>query len=288
MAKYRHIVFDVDGTLIDTRDCILYSLQEMLMTVKGERYEIEDLKFVLANTSVKNMHLLGVEEEKIPGAVEMWVANEEKNIDMIRIFDGIEELLEKLEKKGAGLNLTWEVRDGIRNHRTSGHPSTLEGKIVRLSDKIAYINHDIDDALRAGILKEADVPAEYREVLGDTIRERLNALIHDIVIHSQGKDDIVMSPEMEKAMRGMRNFLFENVYHNPLAKREEKKVRHLLQELYQYYIEHPLELSEEYLNLMDAGQEKERVVCDYIAGMTDQYAMQAFADLYIPKAWPVK
>ena len=164
----------------------------------------------------------------------------------------------------------------------------LEGKIVRLSDKIAYINHDIDDALRAGILKEADVPAEYREVLGDTIRERLNALIHDIVIHSQGKDDIVMSPEMEKAMRGMRNFLFENVYHNPLAKREEKKVRHLLQELYQYYIEHPLELSEEYLNLMDAGQEKERVVCDYIAGMTDQYAMQAFADLYIPKAWPVK
>ena len=105
MAKYRHIVFDVDGTLIDTRDCILYSLQEMLMTVKGERYEIEDLKFVLANTSVKNMHLLGVEEEKIPGAVEMWVANEEKNIDMIRIFDGIEELLEKLEKKGSSLRV---------------------------------------------------------------------------------------------------------------------------------------------------------------------------------------
>ena len=203
-------------------------------------------------------------------------------------FEQSVRVVELLEKNGKGLNLTWEVRDGIRNHRTSGHPSTLEGKIVRLSDKIAYINHDIDDALRAGILKEADVPAEYREVLGDTIRERLNALIHDIVIHSQGKDDIVMSPEMEKAMRGMRNFLFENVYHNPLAKREEKKVRHLLQELYQYYIEHPLELSEEYLNLMDAGQEKERVVCDYIAGMTDQYAMQAFADLYIPKAWPVK
>ena len=208
--------------------------------------------------------------------------------EAIAHFEQSVRVVELLEKNGKGLNLTWEVRDGIRNHRTSGNPSTLEGKIVRLSDKIAYINHDIDDALRAGILKEADVPAEYREVLGDTIRERLNALIHDIVIHSQGKDDIVMSPEMEKAMRGMRNFLFENVYHNPLAKREEKKVRHLLQELYQYYIEHPLELSEEYLNLMDAGQEKERVVCDYIAGMTDQYAMQAFADLYIPKAWPVK
>ena len=112
-------------------------------------------------------------------------------------------VVEVLEKNGRGLNLTKEVRDGILNHRTAGHPSTLEGCIVRLSDKIAYINHDIDDALRAGILKEADVPAEYREVLGDTIRERLNALIHDIVIHSQGKDDIVMSPEMEKAMRGM-------------------------------------------------------------------------------------
>ena len=138
-------------------------------------------------------------------------------------FEQSVRVVELLEKNGKGLNLTWEVCDGIRNHRTSGHPSTLEGKIVRLSDKIAYINHDIDDALRAGILKEADVPAEYREVLGDTIRERLNALIHDIVIHSQGKDDIVMSPEMEKAMRGMRNFLFENVYHNPLAKREEKR-----------------------------------------------------------------
>lgn len=100
MAKYRHIVFDVDGTLIDTRDCILYSLQEMLEAVKGEHYEIEDLKFVLANTSVKNMHLLGVEEEKITAAVEMWVENEEKNIDMIRIFDGIEELLAKLEAAG--------------------------------------------------------------------------------------------------------------------------------------------------------------------------------------------
>ena len=100
MAKYRHIVFDVDGTLIDTRDCILYSLQEMLEAVKGEHYEIEDLKFVLANTSVKNMYLLGVEEEKIPAAVEMWVENEEKNIDMIRIFDGIEELLAKLEAAG--------------------------------------------------------------------------------------------------------------------------------------------------------------------------------------------
>ena len=109
-----------------------------------------------------------------------------------------------LEKDGQGLNLTYEVRMGILGHTGDYWPETLEGQVVRRSDQIAYVNHDIDDALRAGILKEADVPAEYREVLGDTIRERLNALIHDIVIHSQGKDDIVMSPEMEKAMRGMR------------------------------------------------------------------------------------
>ena len=194
-------------------------------------------------------------------------------------FEQSVRVVELLEKNGKGLNLTWEVRDGIRNHRTSGHPSTLEGQVVRLSDKIAYINHDIDDAIRAGLMSEENLPREMTDVLGHSVRERLNTLIHDVIQNSM---------KMEKAMRGMRNFLFENVYHNPLAKREEKKVRHLLQELYQYYIEHPLELSEEYLNLMDAGQEKERVVCDYIAGMTDQYAMQAFADLYIPKAWLVK
>ena len=194
--------------------------------------------------------------------------------------------VELLEKDGKGLNLTWEVRDGIRNHRTSGHPSTLEGKIVRLSDKIAYINHDIDDAKRAGILKE--IPEIYAKVLGTTAKERLNGLIHDIVFQSQGKNDILMSPEMEMAMKGMRDFLFTNVYHNPKAKKEEKKVRHLLHELYTYYIGHPEELSDMYQILLKKGQPLERVVCDYVAGMTDQYAMQVFSALYIPKAWQVK
>ena len=194
--------------------------------------------------------------------------------------------MELLEKDGKGLNLTWEVRDGIRNHRTSGHPSTLEGKIVRLSDKIAYINHDIDDAKRAGILKE--IPEIYAKVLGTTAKERLNGLIHDIVFQSQGKNDILMSPEMEMAMKGMRDFLFTNVYHNPKEKKEEKKVRHLLHELYTYYIGHPEELSDMYQILLKKGQPLERVVCDYVAGMTDQYAMQVFSALYIPKAWQVK
>lgn len=196
-------------------------------------------------------------------------------------------IVEILEKKGRGLNLTWEVRDGIRNHRTAGHPSTLEGRIVRLSDKIAYINHDIDDAERAGILTEAEIPEEYREVLGSTIKERLNSLIHDIVIHSQGKDDILMSQEMEKAMRGMRAFMFEAVYRNPAAKEEEEKAKRLLVKLYDYYSSHLEALPEEYRMLINRGEREERVVCDYIAGMTDQYAMKKFSELYIPRAWQV-
>ena len=197
-------------------------------------------------------------------------------------------VVEILEKKGRGLNLTWEVRDGIRNHRTSGNPSTLEGKIVRLSDKIAYINHDIDDAERAGILQENEIPLEYRSVLGSTIRERLNSMIHDIVTHSQGKNDIIMSAEVDAAMKGLRAFMFSNVYKNPLAKNEEQKAKNLLQALYSYYAKHLEMLPEEYLTLIDRGEPEERVVCDYIAGMTDQYAMKKFSELYIPKSWQVK
>ncbi len=115
-------------------------------------------------------------------------------------------VVEVLEKKGKGLNLTWEVRDGIKNHRTSGHPSTMEGKVVRLSDKIAYINHDIDDAERAGILMEEEIPEEYRKVLGYTIRERLNTVIHDIVNNSTGQPDIILSYGMEKTIRELRIF----------------------------------------------------------------------------------
>lgn len=195
-------------------------------------------------------------------------------------------IVELLEKKGRGLNLTWEVRDGIRNHRTSGNPSTLEGKVVRLSDKISYINHDIDDAERAGILKEEDIPLEFREILGFSIRERLNTLIHDIVKSSEGKADIMMSPEIEEAMKNLRLFMFHNVYTNPKAKGEEKRAKSMLQQLYHYYSRHLERLPQEYLNLMENfGQEEERIVCDYIAGMTDEYAVKVFSDIYIPKSW---
>lgn len=196
-------------------------------------------------------------------------------------------VVEVLEKGGKGLNLTWEVRDGIQNHRTAGRPATLEGRVVRLSDKIAYINHDIDDAERAGILREAEIPLRFREALGFTIRERLNNMIHDIVHHSEGKPDIIMSPAMEEAMRQLRGFMFEHVYRNPRAKGEEEKAKNMLQALYRYYQARPEEMPMEYIELLKRGEPEERVVCDYIAGMTDQYSTDKFTELYVPKAWQV-
>ena len=196
-------------------------------------------------------------------------------------------IVERLEKDGMGLNLTWEVRDGILNHQTSLMPSTLEGKIVRLSDKIAYINHDIDDAIRARVLAEEDIPVEYREILGETTRKRLDNLIHNIITNSLGTNDICMSQEVEHAMRNLRRFMFEKVYRNPVAKREEERAEGLLSRLYQYYIEHIDILPAWYLAMMDQGQTKERVVCDYIAGMTDQYAIAKFEEYFMPKAWQV-
>ena len=197
-------------------------------------------------------------------------------------------VVEVLENKGRGLNLTWEVRDAIANHRTSGKPSTLEGKIVRLSDKIAYINHDIDDAERAGILMESEIPLRYREVLGFSTKERLNSIIHDIVRNSEGRPDIVMSPHMEQAMSELRQFMFKHVYKNPRAKTEEEKARNMIQALYRHYEKHPEEMPMEYVSLTERGELREQVICDDIAGMTDQYSMDRFSELYIPKSWQVK
>lgn len=197
-------------------------------------------------------------------------------------------VVEVLEKKGAGLNLTWEVRDGILNHRTTGKPSTLEGHIVRLSDKIAYINHDIDDAIRARIFKEEELPTEYTDLLGHSVRERLNTMIHDLIEQSIEKPEITMSAGMETAMHGLRAWMFKNVYKNDIAKGEEGKAKHLIKVLYEYYMEHVERLPEEYLEMMESrGDKEERVVCDYIAGMTDIYAIDRFNELFVPKAWQV-
>ncbi len=195
-------------------------------------------------------------------------------------------VVEILEKQGRGLNLTWEVVDGIRNHKSSGTPHTLEGQIVRLSDKIAYINHDIDDAIRGGILTEEDLPAEFTDVLGHTTRMRLNTMIHDVVTHSMDRPEIIMSDRIRTATMGLRRFLFENVYQNPVAKGEETKAIGMIQNLYRWYLDHMELIPRQYLDLIgEGGDTKERVVCDYIAGMTDSYAVKKFQEFFIPESW---
>lgn len=197
-------------------------------------------------------------------------------------------VVEVLENHGRGLNLTKEVRDGIINHQTRGLPNTLEGKIVRLADKIAYINHDIDDAIRGHIMKEEDIPEKFTKVLGNTVKERLDNIIHDIVSQSEGQADIIMSTEIEEGIYGMREYMFKNVYTNPKAKGEELKVEGLLEHLYNYYMSNVELLPEEYQSMIANGQAtKERAVCDYIAGMTDRFATSKFSELIIPKSWEI-
>lgn len=196
-------------------------------------------------------------------------------------------VVERLEKNGQGLNLTWEVRDGILNHQTNLMPSTLEGKIVRFSDKIAYINHDIDDAIRGQVLREDEIPKEIRHILGGNTRVRLNTMIHDIVGNSIQKNQILMSNDVEQAMKDLRLFMFEHVYRNPVAKGEETKAKSLLEFLFHYYFEHIDLLPHKYLNMIEQGEFKDRVVCDYIAGMTDEFAYRQFEEYFLPKSWQI-
>ncbi|MFP3153623.1 deoxyguanosinetriphosphate triphosphohydrolase [Lachnospiraceae bacterium ZAX-1] len=196
-------------------------------------------------------------------------------------------LVEKLEKSGEGLNLTWEVLDGILNHQTNSTPATPEGAIVRLSDKIAYINHDIDDAIRANIIRETDIPLEYRDILGYSSRKRLDTMIHNTITNSFETAHIHMSEEMDQAMRNLRQFMFQTVYKNSLAQNEEQKAKEILRRLFQFYMEHLKEMPEQFVKMIDDGENVDRVVCDYIAGMTDQYAIAKFEEYFLPKAWQV-
>jgi len=197
-------------------------------------------------------------------------------------------IVEKLEKDGQGLNLTKEVRDGILNHQTLSMPSTLEGKVVRLSDKIAYINHDIDDAIRAKIFSETDIPKAFTEVLGDTTKSRLNTMIQDIIHNSIGKNEICMSDEVHQAMMELRKFMFGSLYQNPLAKSEEAKADKLITELYGYYMDNIEALPDNYRRFItECGETPERVVCDYIAGMSDQYSVAKFEEIFVPTSWKV-
>lgn len=195
--------------------------------------------------------------------------------------------VDRLEKDGEGLNLTYEVRMGILTHTGEKQPETLEAKIVRYADKIAYINHDIDDSIRAGILSNDDIPREISDILGNTHKLRIDTLVRDVITASEGSGDILMTPHVEGAMKQLRTFMFEKVYHSPVAKGEETKVTVLLQRLYEYYLKHPEAMPEDYLKLVDEDG-VQRVVCDYVAGMSDKYAAATFTDLFVPYGWSKK
>jgi dGTPase len=195
-------------------------------------------------------------------------------------------VVEVLENDGRGLNLTFEVRDGILNHCGGGKAQTLEGRVVHFADRIGYISHDIDDAIRAGILKNGDIPEKLRLSLGDTHSKRIDALVRDIIAESTDKDDICMSGPLLTDMLTLREFLFERVYRNPTAKGEESKARDILKKLYCYYTEHVDELPADQI-MLSAREGVERVVCDYIAGMTDHFAVSEFARVFVPKGWEI-
>lgn len=191
---------------------------------------------------------------------------------------------EKIEKNGRGLNLTAEVLDGILHHTRGEEAHTLEGRIVRTADRVAYINHDIDDAVRAGVIAESDIPRDIAAALGDTKSRRINTLVEAIVKNSD--DTIKMDAETEKYYDKLHEFLFESVYKNPVAKSEETKVSGIVEGLIKYFFKNPEKMPEEYLKIA-AAEGKERAVTDYIAGMTDHYAVTVFSDIYIPKAWSI-
>lgn len=189
----------------------------------------------------------------------------------------------RLEREGRGLNLTAEVIDGIACHST-GQAKTLEGRVVRFADKMAYLTHDIDDSIRGGIIGPGDIPWDLQYTLGRTTSERLSTMISSLVENSGA--DIAMAPEIYEAFLGLRTFMFEAVYVNSLAKSEEGRAEKVVQELYRYFLEHTGELPSEYISVL-AEEGPERAVCDYISGMSDRYATASFQRLFIPKCWGV-
>lgn len=195
-------------------------------------------------------------------------------------------VVDRLENEGEGLNLTYEVRRGILCHSGAELAETLEGRAVRLADKIAYLSADIDDALRGGVIYPLDIPAEVGQGLGVTHSQRINTLVTDIIETSRGKGDILQSPEKKAAMALLREFMFDSVYLNSVAKGEEGKAQEMIRQLFEYYLGHLEELPQEFQDIREA-EGKERAVCDYIAGMTDAYAVERYQELFIPKAWTV-
>lgn len=196
-------------------------------------------------------------------------------------------VVERLEKGGAGLNLTWEVRNGIACHTKGADAATLEGQLVWLADHIAYINHDIEDALRGGIIYPMDIPLEISNVLGFTHGDRIDTLVSDAVRASQGQKAIRQSPEVGEAMLALKKFMFASVYTNPTAKGEESKAQDMLRQLFEYFRKNPDDLPSGFQGIR-AEEGTDRAVCDYIAGMTDPFAVETYRQLFIPKGWGVR
>lgn len=200
----------------------------------------------------------------------------EHNVQSLRV-------VEKLEN-GTGLNLTFEVRDGILNHKKTGAPATLEGYVVSLADRIAYVNHDIDDAIRAGLLSNETLPKSCIESIGATHGERINSLILDILDESNGRNYVRLSKPMSDEFDKLRNYLFDNLYHDKRAKAEEGKAEGLIESLYKYYLSHIELLPDDFKKYIDEDGE-ERATADYIACMTDRYAVREYERIYVPKDW---
>ncbi len=208
-------------------------------------------------------------------------ALEERGLGPFRHNEHSLRVVDVLERDGRGLNLTQEVRDGIRHHTGPGLPSSLEGRIVRIVDRVAYINHDIDDALRAGVLDPASLPAEPLRLLGPTAARRIDALVHDLVETSAPAGDIVQSPDHAEAMLALRTFMFETVYLRPGVEPERRRVEHVVRSLVDWYHDHPADLPSE-------GRDDDPLatrVVDHVAGMTDRYALRRYRELFEPAGW---
>jgi len=207
--------------------------------------------------------------------------------DGFRHYDQSLRVVDRLEKGGLGLNLSQETRTGIQHHTVGAEDDPLEARIVRIADRVAYINHDADDAIRAGLLTEERIPKEIREVLGVGLGERINTIVTDLVANSEAQPDIRMSASVEKAVGTFRNFMFESIYYNPAAKSEEVKVKGVLGGIFSYYQTNPDKLPEDYRRLVEKDG-LERVVVDYVSGMTDKFAIDTYSQLFIPLSWQLR
>lgn len=188
---------------------------------------------------------------------------------------------------GKGLNLTFEVRDGIKNHAGENEAQTLEGRIIKIADRIAYINHDIDDAVRGGVISAEDIPSRLKDILGYSHGERIHNLIFDVIVNSKDKPYIKMSDEVDKAMHELRNYMFENVYINTVAQKEDQKAKGIISSLFEMFLKYPERLPKNSQIMLDTT-DKEQVICDYIAGMTDNFAIETFSEYFIPRGWSKK